>query len=96
MPESEAEMAAELKSWEDWYTGLGAAVVDPGYPFGPVAKSIASDGRVSDGPVGGMATGYTILEAASIDAAAGLAKGCPVLASGGEISVFETFEVGNM
>ena len=40
-----------------------------------------------------MVTGYTILKANSLDAAAALAKGCPVLHGGGQISVFETFNV---
>lgn len=94
MPESEEETAKVMKAWEDWYTDLGPAIVDGGYPFGPLAKSVASDGTVSDGPVGTMASGYTIVEAGSLDAAAEMAKGCPNLMSGGEISVFETFEVG--
>jgi hypothetical protein len=40
-----------------------------------------------------MASGYTILTAESLDKAARLAQSCPVLQAGGEISVFETFEV---
>jgi len=41
-----------------------------------------------------MASGYTIVEAGSLDEAVKMAQGCPVLAGGAEISVFETFEVG--
>ena len=40
-----------------------------------------------------MVTGYTILKADSLDAATALAKGCPVLEGGGQISVFETFNI---
>lgn len=93
MPETEAETAQVMKAWEAWYTGLGNAVVDPGYPFTPVAKSIASDGTVRNGPADGMASGYTIIQADSFDKAVSMAKSCPVLHGGGEISVFETFEV---
>ena len=66
----------------------GAAV-----PFTPLAKSIASDGTVSDGPgpLGMMASGYTILTADSLDEAVTMAKGCPMLDGGGQISVFEAF-----
>jgi hypothetical protein len=32
-----------------------------------------------------------IVEAGSIDAAADLAKGCPVLTTGGQITFYETF-----
>lgn len=93
MPETEAETAAVMKQWEDWYAQLGNAVVDPGYPFTPAAKSIASDGSVSDGPAGPMASGYTIVQAESLDTAVSMAQSCPVLQSGADISVFETFEV---
>jgi hypothetical protein len=93
MPESEEETARVMKAWEVWYTGLGQAVVDPGNPISPMAKSVASNGKISDGPVGSMASGYTILQAASLDEAAKMAQGCPVLKGGGEISIFETFDV---
>jgi len=93
MPETEAETAEVMKAWEAWYAGLGSAVVDPGYPFTPVAKSIASDGTVSDGPAESMATGYTIIQAGSFDEALRMAQSCPVLQGGADISVFETFEV---
>jgi len=93
MPETEAEMAAVLQAWGAWYGGLGSAIVDGGNPFSPQAKSITSAGAVNDGPVGTMATGYTILAADSLDAAVGMAQGCPILQAGGQISVYETFEV---
>lgn len=93
MPETEEETAAVMKAWETWYTKLGSAVVDPGNPFAPTAKSIASDGSMKDGPAGMMATGYTILQADSLDQAAKMAQSCPVLQGGAAISVFETFDV---
>jgi hypothetical protein len=93
MPASEAEQAAVLQAWGAWYGKLGSAVVDGGNPFTAKAKSIASNGTVSDGPVGTMASGYTIIKADSLEAAAGMAKDCPVLQSGGQISVYETYQV---
>ena len=93
MPESAAERAAVMQVWEAWFGRLGSAVVDGGNPFTPMAKSIASDGTVSDGPVGSMANGYSIIKADSLDAAVEVARGCPVLQGGGQISVYETFPV---
>ncbi len=93
MPETEEETAQVMKAWEAWYNDLGSAVVDPGYPFQPKAKSVSSSGAVSDAPAGMMATGYTILQAESLDKAAKLAQSCPVLKGGADISIFETFEV---
>ena len=93
MPETEAEQAAVLQAWGAWYGQRGSAVVDGGNPFTGQAKSISSNGTVSDGPVGTMATGYSIIKADSLDAAVQMAKGCPVLQSGGQITVYETFQV---
>ena len=93
MPENEAETAKVIKAWTDWYNSLGSAVADPGNPFTPAAKKVASNGTISDGPAGTMASGYTVLSADSIDKAAKMAQTCPVLLGGASISIFETFEV---
>lgn len=93
MPQTEAEQAAVMQAWGAWYGRLGNAVIDGGNPFTSQAKSIASNGTVSDGPVGTMATGYSIIKADSLDAAVEMAKGCPVLQGGGQITVYETFQV---
>ena len=93
MPETETEQAEVLQAWTTWYNELGSAVVDPGNPFTPMAKSIMSDGTVSDGPIGIPASGYTIIEADSLDEAIDMARDCPVLESGAHISAYETFNV---
>ncbi len=93
MPADEAENQAVIKAWTDWYTVLGAAIVDPGNPISPVAKSISGDGKVSNSPVGTPASGYTIITADSLDAATAMAKACPHLKAGGQVSVYETFDV---
>jgi len=96
MPESEAEQKAILKEWETWYGKVGKGVVDQGNPFLPKAKSITSSGKVSDSPVGSMASGYSIIKADSLDAATTLASSCPVLKVGASISVYETFKAMGM
>lgn len=93
MPATEAEQQVVLKAWEGWAGKLGDAVVSLGDPFTPMAKTIAPDGKVSDGPVGTMASGYSIIKADSLDAAVAMAKGCPVLQGGAKITVYETFNV---
>ena len=93
MPETEAEKAAVMQQWEAWYGKPGAAVVDGGNPFTPAAKTIASDGTVSDTPAEHMASGYSIIKAESLDEAVESAKGCPILQAGGLITAFETFRV---
>lgn len=91
MAQTQAEQAAVLKAWGDWFTKLGPAVVDGGNPFTPKASHIAANGQVSEGPVGAMATGYSIIKADSLASAIEMAKGCPVLHGGAQISVYETF-----
>lgn len=86
-----AEQAAIMQAWGAWFTQLGSAVVDGGNPISPTAKNITKGGKVADGPVGVMATGYSIIKADSLSAAVEMAKGCPVLQGDGQVSVFETF-----
>lgn len=92
MAESEEAQKQVMEAWTSWFTALGSSVKDPGNPFSGAAKSIASDGAVSDGG-GGTASGYSILTADSLDDATALAKDCPVLQSGAGITIYETFEV---
>lgn len=90
MPETEEAQKAVMDAWGAWYTSIGGAVKDPGNPM-TAAKSIASDGAITDG--GGTATGYTILTADSLDDAVAMAKDCPVLQGGSSITIYETFDV---
>jgi hypothetical protein len=48
---------------------------------------------IGDGPAGSMASGYTLLQADTLDAAVKMAQSCPVLRGGANISIFETFNV---
>lgn len=93
-PTGETDQAAVIQAWVAWYTQLGSTLVDGGNPFSPIARSIAGDGTVSDTPVGTPATGYTIISADSLDAAVEQAQSCPHLQSGGQVSVYETFNIG--
>ncbi|HZD17638.1 MAG TPA: hypothetical protein VE669_05805 [Actinomycetota bacterium] len=91
-PETDEERATVMKAWEDWYKDLGPAIKDGGNPFSPVAKTVSAGDGVSD-LAGPRLTGYTIVMADSLDAAVEMAKGSPVLADGGQVHVYETFEV---
>jgi hypothetical protein len=92
MPETEEETARVMKAWTDWYSELGKAIKDGGNPFG-AAKTVGSDGSLRDGASGTPHTGYTILTADSLERAAELAKGSPVLHGGGSVTVYEIVEV---
>ena len=74
-----------MATWMKWFGDLGKAVVDAGAPAQP-GKVVGKGGVKSAGakPV----TGYSILQAKSLDAAVALAKGCPVIANGGQVAVY--------
>jgi hypothetical protein len=88
MAETDAEREAAMAAWGSWFGGLGQSVVDPGNPFG----SSAIVGGGGNG-AGATLTGYSVLSAESLAAARELAEGCPVLANGGSVEVYETIEV---
>ena len=83
----EAERAAQMAKWGQWFGQLGSVVVDGGGPT-PIAKTVGAGGSVSDGGSRGL-TGYSIVAADNLDAAVELAKGCPVLEVGGAVDVYE-------
>jgi len=91
MPQTDAEREQVMAAWGQWFGGLGQSLVDGGNPFGASA-SVAPDGGVKDGAASAL-TGYSILKADDMPTATTLAKGCPILASGGSIEVYETFPV---
>lgn len=91
VPETEAEQKQVMDEWTSWFTTLGPAVVDAGNPFGG-SMSVAADGTVTEGAASQL-TGYTILAADDLAAATEMAKGCPIVTSGGSMEVYETFNV---
>ena len=93
MPETEEEQAQVTKAWTDWYGNIGSDLKDGGNPFAPQAKTVGNDGSITDGAKGTPHTGYTIVSAASLDAATDVAKGSPVLEGGGTITDYEILEM---
>ena len=67
MPETEAEQADVMKAWDVWMTSIGPALKDGGNPFTQEAKTIDPMGKVTDGPAGSPASGYSIISADSLD-----------------------------
>jgi hypothetical protein len=86
MAETPAAQEAVMQAWGEWFGTLGAAVLDGGNPFGP-STAVQSDG--SAGAATAALTGYSIIEADTIELAAKLVDGCPVLESGGTVEVYE-------
>jgi len=88
MPQSKEEGEKIMQAWMGWFGQLGKAVVDGGNPVG-MSKTVTSNGSVSANGGANPASGYSIVEASSIDDATAKAKGCPILANGGSVEVAE-------
>ena len=87
---SPEEMQNAMAAWGAWFKEIGSAIIDGGDGLLPTGKKVSSDGAVSDGPfieAKELVGGYSILQADDIDQACELAKGCPVLATGGNVEV---------
>jgi hypothetical protein len=82
------EQAAEMAKWQAWFGGLGSALTDPGLPI--MQARTVSSGGTADGGGSNMVTGYSIVEAADMEAAVAIARGCPLLGTGGTIEVGQT------
>lgn len=76
-----------MAAWGRWFGELGAAVVSAGAPFG-ASTTVASSGVSGAGGSSGLG-GYSVVRADSLDAAAQLAEGCPILAESGTVEVYE-------
>ena len=91
MPETDAERETVMAAWGAWLGGMGAAALDPGNPFG-ASSHVATDGAVGEAGVAGLG-GYSIVTAASLGEATDMARGCPILAAGGTVDVYEVLEM---
>ena len=75
-----------------WFGGMGDAVVDGGNPLG-MSKTLTSGGVTDDGGANPV-SGYSIVNAADMDAAVEMAKGCPMVADGsGSVEIAERLDM---
>lgn len=87
-PEAQEKSMAE---WGAWFGAIGASLVEGGNPFG-ASRTVHGDGSATDSGVSAL-TGYSVVSAPDIAAAADLAKGCPILMTGGKVEVYEAIEM---
>ncbi len=91
-PESEEEGKKAMAAWMAWFEQMGSAVVEPGNPVG-LSSTLTKDG-LTDGGGANPISGYTVVEAASLEAAAEMGKGCPMVADGsGSIEIAPIMEM---
>jgi len=86
-PESPEEGARHMAKWKAWVGGLGDAAANPGTPLGK-SRIVSSDGVSDDGGANPM-SGFSVVDADSMEAAIEIAKACPFLDTGGTLEVAE-------
>jgi len=89
---SPEEMQSMTKKWMDWVGSIGAQnkLTDRGNRLSGEGRVLRPDNVITDGPyteIKELLGGYTIVKAESLDEAAELAKGCPILSVGGNVEV---------
>ncbi len=86
-PSSPDEGKKHFEKYTKWLESLGDSVVSPAIPL-KNTNTVSSDGSVREGGSSAM-SGFTIIEANSMDAAISIAQACPFLEIGGSLEVSE-------
>src|SRR5258708_29341521 len=81
-PDHYAPGRGTFEEWSRWQLELGARLMDRGNPAFAAAAVGAGAGSTTLG-------GYSVIRATSLDAAVGIARGCPLLRHGGGVEVGE-------
>ena len=90
-PSSPEEGKQNFEKYRAWLSSLGDSAVSPANPL-MNTKTVNPDGSVTSGSTTSM-SGYTIIEADSMDAALSIAKECPFLEINGSLEVSELAEM---
>ena len=77
--------------YQQWLGSLGEAAISPMNPFKDT-QTVNPDGTVSAGSTTTM-SGYTVIEADSMEKALEIAKACPFLDIGGSLEVSELVQM---
>jgi hypothetical protein len=80
------ENRSSLEQWGAFFESLGPAVADIGKPVGE-GTAVGAGGAT--GPTRTGVTGYSVIEADSLELATKLAADCPMISDGGTVEVFE-------
>jgi len=90
---SREEQDAMLEEWEAWYANMGDAIAEIGDPFG-ASMHISAAGAAPVAGDGGMpASGYTVIDVDSLEAAAAACTDHPHLRRGGKVHIFAAIDL---
>jgi hypothetical protein len=90
-PATPEEGKQHFAKYQEWLASLGKSAVSPANPF-KNTNTVNSDRTVTSGSATTM-SGFTIVEAESIEAALAIAKECPFLDIGGSLEVSELMQM---
>ena len=90
MPKSPEEGQKMMADWNTWTADLGPALTDKGAGFGK-SRFLTAPG--TEGPLEGALSGYSVIEAADVDAALAIASRNPIFSLGGTIEVAPCMEM---
>ena len=90
-PSSPEEGNQHFAKYKAWLSSLGDSAVSPANPF-KNTSTVNSDGTVTTGSATSM-SGYTIIEADSMETALEIARACPFLDIGGSLEVSELMQM---
>jgi hypothetical protein len=90
-PSSLEEGKKHMAKYMEWLNSLGDSAVSPMNPFKDT-HTVKPEGTSAPGSVTKM-SGFTIINADSMDAALALAKSCPFLEIGGSLEVSELMQM---
>lgn len=90
-PSSPEEGNEHFAKYQEWLSSLGDSAVSPANPL-KNTSTVNSDGTITPGSTTSM-SGYTIIEADSLDSALSVAKTCPFLALNGSLEVSELMQM---
>jgi hypothetical protein len=91
-PTSKEAQAQAMAAWGQWFGSMGKAVVNGGNPVGK-SWTVKGSGAVTKDGGANPVSGYSLIEAKDHDEAATLARGCPLLATGGSVEVAEVMDM---
>ncbi len=90
-PSSPEEGRQHFAKYKEWLVSLGDSAVSPANPLKDT-RTVNSDGTVTTGGTTSM-SGYTVIEADSMEVALEIAKACPFLDIGGSLEVSELMQM---
>jgi hypothetical protein len=92
VPSTPEEGKKVMDAWGAWFGGMGSAVIDGGNPVGK-SSTVKSDGSLAAGGGANPASGYSLIEASSLDDAHKKASKCPILSAGGTIEIAQAMDM---